>query len=186
MISRIFGYFAAKTSPRPQPYPLRNILEPLVSDDKGDKSSKGCKKPQEYLHVLTLQAAEARSSANRAADKALEALKEQLTLAEKFLASQTSYNDQRAYKRCGDATIEDVYSYLVKQASQVEEKANDSIRVMHEERIELFNAANDIFQLFFPVTFDGPTTGKYWGAVKSLVKVTYLGIVYLPIVVLLT
>lgn len=170
---------------RSRPSPLRTVLEPLVSDDMGAKLPKLCKKPQEYLHVLTLHPAEARTSANRAAEKALEPLKEQLTLAENFLTSQTSYTDQRAYKRCGHATREDVYNYLVKQASQVEAKANDSLRVMHEERIDIFNAANDIFQLFFPVTFDGPTTGKYWGAVTSLVKVTCLGNAYLLIAVLL-
>lgn len=136
-----------------------------------DESSKPCKKPQEYLHVLTLRPAEARHSAKDAAEKATEFLKEQLTSAEKFLTGQTSYADQRAYKSCVNAAREDVYNFLVKQASQVEEKANDNIRIMHEERIDIFNAADDTFKLFFPTTFDGPTTTKYWGAVKSLIKV---------------
>ncbi|KFG86985.1 putative Mg2+ transporter [Metarhizium anisopliae] len=56
----------------------------------------------------------------------------------------------------------------------VEEKASDNIRLMHEERIDIFNAADDILRLFFPLTFDGPTIHKYWGAVKSLLKIPQL------------
>ncbi|KJK78621.1 hypothetical protein H634G_05996 [Metarhizium anisopliae BRIP 53293] len=143
-----------------RPSPPRTVLKPLVPGDAGDEHSKPCKKPHEYLHVLTLQP--------------VEALNEQLGLAEKFLTGQASYADQRAYKSCGDATRDSVHDYLVKQSTQVEEKASDNIRLMHEERIDIFNAADDILRLFFPLTFDGPTIHKYWGAVKSLLKIPQL------------
>ncbi|KID77360.1 uncharacterized protein G6M90_00g098180 [Metarhizium brunneum] len=143
-----------------RPSPPRTVLKPLVPGDAGDEHSKPCKKPHEYLHVLTLQP--------------VEALNEQLGLAEKFLTGQASYADQRAYKSCGDATRESVHDFLVKQSTQVEEKASDNIRLMHEERIDIFNAADDILRLFFPLAFDGPTIHKYWGAVKSLLKIPQL------------
>jgi hypothetical protein len=146
-------------------------LEPVTPDDVKDKDSTPHKKPRGYLHVLALQPAKARSGAKYDADEALAVLKDQLALAEKFLTGQTSYADQRAYKGCGDAKRDDVYYFLVNQATQVKEKADDNIRIMHEERIDIFNAAEDIFKLFFPTTFDGPTTSKYWGAVKMFLKV---------------
>ncbi|KAK2590919.1 hypothetical protein QQS21_011400 [Conoideocrella luteorostrata] len=158
----------------PRPSPPHAVLGPLNPEVVNDSTSKPCKKVHEYLHVLMLQPSEVHSRAKSGTEQAFERLKEQLNSAENFLTGQTSYADQRAYKSCGDVTREDLYSYLVKQASQVEEKASDSIRLMHEDRIDIFNAATDTFNLFFPLNFDGPTTGKFWGGIKPLLKIPQL------------
>lgn len=147
------------------------MLETIDPEVLEDKALKECPRHQEYLHVLTRQPIEIRLKTGNKNGASLERLKEQLVLAEKFLTNQASYADQRAYRSCGDATREGVYHYLVKQASQVQEKASDSIRILHEDRLEIFNAATNMFSLFFPSDFDGPTTRKFWGAIKLLVQV---------------
>lgn len=63
-----------------------------------------------------------------------------------------------------------VDEYLTNLAPRVDEKANDTLRRLYEERMDVFNMADMLFQLFFPLTFHGPTTGKYWGALNRLMK----------------
>lgn len=101
----------------------------------------------------------------------LENLNVQLEAAEKFLTEQNSYAGQRAYKGCGHATRGEVYSHLADQAADVEAKASDTVRRSYEDRIDVFNTADNLFQLFFPKDFGGPTTDKFWGSVKSAVTV---------------
>lgn len=158
----------------PRPSPLRALLETIDPEVLEHKALKECPRHQEYFHVLTRQPIEIRLKTGDKDGASLENLKEQLVLAEIFLTNQVSYADQRAYRSCGDATREGVHHYLVKQASQVQEKASDSIRIMHEDRLEIFNAATNMFSLFFPADFDGPTTRKFWGAIKLLVQIPQL------------
>lgn len=121
----------------------------------------------EYLHVFTLLPKSAESSG----DTILKELYEQLSAAEKFLTEQTSYSAQRGYKQCRLMARDGVNEYLTNLAPRIDEKANDTLRRLYEERIDVFNMADMLFQLFFPLTFHGPTTGKYWGALNKLMKV---------------
>jgi hypothetical protein len=123
--------------------------------------------PPEYLHVFTLLPKSAESSS----DTVLKGLHEQLSAAEKFLTEQTSYSAQRGYKTCGLMAREGVNDYLSSLAARIDEKTNDTVRRSYDERIDVFNMADMLFQLFFPLSFHGPTTGKYWGALNKLVKV---------------
>ncbi|UKZ62641.1 uncharacterized protein TrAtP1_003881 [Trichoderma atroviride] len=124
----------------------------------------------EYLHVFTLLPKSAESSG----DTILAELHEQLSAAEKFLTEQTSYSAQRGYKRCGLMARDGVNEYLTNLAPRIDEKSNDTLRLLYEERIDVFNMADMLFQLFFPLTFHGPTTGKYWGALNKLIKMPEL------------
>jgi hypothetical protein len=109
-------------------------------------------------------------SAESSGDTILAELHEQLSAAEKFLTEQTSYSAQRGYKQCGLMARNGVNEYLTNLAPRVDEKANDTLRRLYEERIDVFNMADMLFQLFFPLAFHGPTTGKYWGALNKLMK----------------
>ncbi|RFU72016.1 mg2+ transporter [Trichoderma arundinaceum] len=146
----------------------------LKPDTIANKASKGrleqSETPVEYLHVFTLLSKSAESSH----DAILQDLHEQLSAAEKFLTEQTSYSAQRGYKKCELMTREGVHEYLTKLATRVEEKASDAVRRSYDERIDIFNMADMLFQLFFPITFQGPTTGKYWGALSKLMKIPEL------------
>ena len=99
-------------------------------------------------------------------------LQEQLLAAEKFLTEKTSYTAQRGYKNCELMTRDGVKEQVEKLAARVEEKRTDTARRSYDERLEVFNMAETLFQLFFPLTFHGPTTGKYWGALRKLMEVS--------------
>ncbi|KAK5990918.1 hypothetical protein PT974_09193 [Cladobotryum mycophilum] len=141
--------------------------EYLTTQDDPNQS----KQMPEYLHVLTLLPGELESPSP---DGLLKHLDEQLTAADRFLTEQTSYSAQRGYKECDGATRTDVYTRLSQLAGQVEERGSDEVRLAYDLRIELFNAADTLFQFFFPVKFQGPTTGKFWGSLKKLVKIPKL------------
>ncbi|KAL7904353.1 hypothetical protein GGI35DRAFT_200406 [Trichoderma velutinum] len=150
---------------------LRTFLKPDVTANKA--SEKRPEQPaaaSEYLHVFTLLSKGADSSN----DSILKDLQEQLSAAEKFLTEKTSYTAQSGYKRCELMTRDGVNKQLEKLAARIEEKKSDTVRRSYEERLDVFNMADTLFQLFFPLTFHGPTTGKYWGALSKLMEMSEL------------
>ncbi|KAH8121649.1 hypothetical protein LI328DRAFT_158084 [Trichoderma asperelloides] len=149
----------------------RVFLKPNTSTKTASaKSPEQTEDLPEYLHVFTLLPKSAESSG----DTILKELYEQLSAAEKFLTEQTSYSAQRGYKQCRLMARDGVNEYLTNLAPRIDEKANDTLRRLYEERIDVFNMADMLFQLFFPLTFHGPTTGKYWGALNKLMKMPEL------------
>ncbi|KAK4077895.1 uncharacterized protein Triagg1_3589 [Trichoderma aggressivum f. europaeum] len=150
---------------------LRTFLKPDATSNKASE-----KRPQhsaaapEYLHVFTLLS----KSADSSSDSVLKDLQEQLSAAEKFMTEKTSYTAQRGYKRCELMTRDGVNGQLEKLAARIEEKKSDTVRRSYEERLDVFNMAGTLFQLFFPLSFHGPTTGKYWGALSKLMEMPEL------------
>ncbi|PNP48191.1 hypothetical protein THARTR1_10332 [Trichoderma harzianum] len=156
---------------RDAPDLLRTFLKPDTTANKA--SEKRPEQPAaapEYLHVFTLLS----KSADSSNDSILKDLQEQLSAAEKFLAEKTSYTAQRGYKRCELMTRDGVNGQLERLAARIEEKKSDTVRRSYEERLDVFNMADTLFQLFFPLTFHGPTTGKYWGALSKLMEMPEL------------
>lgn len=146
----------------------------LKSDATANKASE--KRPEqsatapEYLHVFTLLS----KSADSSNDSILKDLQGQLSAAEKFLTEKTSYTAQREYKKCELMTRDGVNEQLEKLGARIEEKKSDKVRRSYEERLDVFNTADTLFQLFFPLTFHGPTTGKYWGALSKKMQMPEL------------
>ncbi|UKZ79218.1 hypothetical protein TrVFT333_006968 [Trichoderma virens FT-333] len=150
---------------------VRTFLKPdAVANKASEKRPEQSAATLEYLHVFTLLSKNAESSG----DSILQDLREQLSAAEKFLTEKTSYTAQRGYKRCELMTKDGVQEQLEKLAVRVEEKKSDTIRRSYDERLDVFNMADTLFQLFFPLTFHGPTTGKYWGALSKLMHIPEL------------
>ncbi|KAL7805594.1 hypothetical protein V8C26DRAFT_424604 [Trichoderma gracile] len=152
-----------------------DMLRSLVKSDLGGfKASE--KRPQrsavasEYLHVFTLLSKNAEASG----DGMLQDLQEQLSAAEKFLTEKTSYSAQRGYKRCELKTRDGLREHLEKLAVRVDEKKSDTARRSYDECLAIFNMADMLFQTFFPLSFQGSTTGKYWGALSKLMKIPEL------------
>jgi len=88
----------------------------------------------------------------------------------------TSFGDAKAYKACDLNSRSSVRRYLEEKRRELEsadplkrEYRGDQRRF--EEKIDIFNAADTIFQFFLPVDFEGPTVGKYWGAIDNLIVV---------------
>ncbi|KAM0667610.1 hypothetical protein ACQRIU_003475 [Beauveria bassiana] len=95
-------------------------------------------------------------------------LKLQLEAADKFLMEQPAYATQAAYSSCADISHNAVLEKLKLQGVKVEDEKDDVRKREYEDGIELFNIAEYLFQLFLPLDCDGPTTGKFWGAVLDL------------------
>ncbi|EHK21542.1 uncharacterized protein TRIVIDRAFT_209419 [Trichoderma virens Gv29-8] len=156
---------------RDAPDMVRTFLKPdAVANKASEKRPEQSAATPEYLHVFTLLSKNAESSG----DSILQDLREQLSAAEKFLTEKTSYTAQRGYKRCELMTKDGAQEQLEKLAVRVEEKKSDTIRRSYDERLDVFNMADTLFQLFFPLTFHGPTTGKYWGALSKLMHIPEL------------
>ena len=95
-------------------------------------------------------------------------LKLQLEAADKFLTEQPAYATQAAYSDCADVSRDAALEKLKLEGAKVEDEKNDVRKREYEDGVELFNIAESLFQLFLPLTCDGPTTGKFWGAVSDL------------------
>ncbi|KAM3508600.1 hypothetical protein MY10362_001116 [Beauveria mimosiformis] len=95
-------------------------------------------------------------------------LKLQLEAADKFLMEQPAYATQAAYSSCADISRKAILEKLKLQGVKVEDEKDDVRKREYEDGIELFNIAEYLFQLFLPLDCDGPTTGKFWGAVLDL------------------
>ncbi|EGR51556.1 uncharacterized protein TRIREDRAFT_45688, partial [Trichoderma reesei QM6a] len=152
-----------------------DMLRPSVkSNVVGFKASEKCHKgsavASEFLHVFTLLS----KSAEASDDDILQDLQEQLSAAERFLTEKTSYSAQRGYKRCELKTRDGLREHLEKLAARVDEKKSDTARRSYDDCLAIFNMADMLFQTFFPLTFQGSTTGKYWGALSKLMKIPEL------------
>lgn len=98
-------------------------------------------------------------------------VKEQLSGLDKFIWQRCPYSDSKAYKTCTEATRTQAHRHLEELGVKVELRDQSRIRKSYEEAVELYNCAETVFGLFLPLAFTGPTTSKYWGAVKMLTKV---------------
>lgn len=88
-----------------------------------------------------------------------------------FLDKETNSSDRKAYRSCPEAKKLDTFTYLEKYSVLVAatKKKTQQKREL-EDRIDIFNAAEVIFRFFLPLQFEGPTVGKFWGAVHRLVQ----------------
>jgi hypothetical protein len=160
------------TKPRRPATPsvARITLKPLENESRPSNSLKATVpslEPSTNIHVLTLlpDADLSQNSFNK--------VEEQLKGLEKFIGQQCPYSDSKAYKTCEVATRAEVHEHLESMAIRVNKLDDSRIRTLYEEAIELYNYAETVFELFLPVTFDGPTTRKYWGAIKLLTLVSW-------------
>lgn len=95
-------------------------------------------------------------------------LKLQLEAADKFLMEEPAYATQAAYSDCVDVSRTAALERLRLEGVKVEEEKNDVRKREYEDGVEMFNIAESLFQLFLPLSCDGPTTGKFWGAALDL------------------
>ncbi|KAI1465730.1 uncharacterized protein F4812DRAFT_110004 [Daldinia caldariorum] len=103
---------------------------------------------------------------------------EQLTTSlreiEEYLITSTGMRDRSAYRNCEISSRRSVHAYLsqgsgIEKAEELDWQKNE-----YEKRVDLYNAADIIFDFFLPQYVDEstPTIGKFWGAIDSLVQNT--------------
>ena len=111
-----------------------------------------------------------------------DALQKQMEEVDNYLRSGTTFSDKKAYQDCKESPRASSFEYLEEQGKAIETAKNKTQRKYeYEERIDILNAADVVFRLFLPGTHSGPTTAKYWGAIRNLVEVKNLSI-WLPLV----
>lgn len=97
-------------------------------------------------------------------------MKKDLENMDRFLSREVSRHDCRIYQKCPQQTRSAIVDVLIRE----DEKANESdeLRKLQDKKVDIFNAAESVFHLFLPFGFDGPTVGKYWGALYRLLIVS--------------
>jgi hypothetical protein len=103
-------------------------------------------------------------------------LQEHLEEVEEFLRRETSFSDRKAYKDCPKSPRSSILKLLDERAEQLgksesKERTNLGAQSHFEDQIDIFNAVDIVFKFFFPLTFDGSTVEKFWGAMKHIFTV---------------
>ncbi|KAI8684106.1 hypothetical protein NCS57_00076100 [Fusarium keratoplasticum] len=148
--------------------PPRSILRPEPQIIPNSSGKKGKPKTNNFFHVLTLAS---RGLTTMAGSATLEA---QLEAAEKFITAETTYSNRKTYKSCKESTKMECYLYLAGLADRVEAQGSDQVRRAYEEKIDIFNAADVIYNFFLPENFEGPMAGKFWGALRTMIELSIL------------
>lgn len=111
------------------------------------------------------------------------ALERQLEKVHQYLLRRTPYSDRKMYRACPEDTRSAVYRYLEAGGPLAEpavpsdaswEDGSDPPPLKNiDDKIDLFNAADTIFNFFFPAPAEGlPMAGKYWGAIGQILHVS--------------
>ncbi|KAI8725082.1 hypothetical protein NCS52_00078400 [Fusarium sp. LHS14.1] len=162
-----------KPGSQPDP-PPRSILRPEPQIQSSSSGKKGRPNMNKFFHVLTLAS---RGLATMTGSAILEA---QLEAAEKFITAETTYSNRKIYASCKQSTKMECYLYLNGLADRVEAQGSDQVRRAYEEKIDIFNAADVIYNFFLPADFEGPMAGKFWGAVRTIIELSILEPGFIP------
>ena len=93
---------------------------------------------------------------------------------EDYLASGTSFSDRRVYRDCPEATRTEIYALLEKKGAVLSGQASTdpAQQKEYETQLDFFNAAELMFNFFFPVGAEVPTVRKFWGVLKTIITVS--------------
>ena len=92
-----------------------------------------------------------------------------------YLVNKISFSDKKAYQDGQESLRAESFEYLEEQGKVIATgKTKSQRKHEYEEHIDILNAADIVFRCFLPITYDGPTTAKFWGAIRSSVQVRKL------------
>ncbi|KAI1118051.1 hypothetical protein F5Y14DRAFT_400954 [Nemania sp. NC0429] len=100
----------------------------------------------------------------------------ELGLIDQFICKRTRKRDQRAYNECPESTPGEIRAEMERLAVKAklsELHKGSRLRTDLRDRIDTFNAVNAIFTYFLPLSFTGPSVGKFWGALKLLLDMPF-------------
>lgn len=100
-----------------------------------------------------------------------ESLRVQLQEMDEFIRKETNASDRKAYQNCPEATRLDALTSLEEQLEK--SKKSPQSKREFDDRVDIVNAAEIIFRFFLPLQFEGPTVGKFWGAIHRLIRVSW-------------
>jgi hypothetical protein len=101
-------------------------------------------------------------------------VKDDLGEIDQFLTHMTNLNQRLGYQGCTSQKRQDVYDFITKEKQELNKSRRRGLerRKSYENKVDLLNAADLMFQFFLPSNLDGPTVGKYWGALFRLIAVS--------------
>ncbi|KFY18785.1 hypothetical protein V493_08347, partial [Pseudogymnoascus sp. VKM F-4281 (FW-2241)] len=100
-----------------------------------------------------------------------EGIRDDLREVDDFLKNRSSVSDRIVYQECALGSRDSIVEQLtrVKTKLMSAEKVNPEKLKILGTKEAIAAAADQIFQFFLPITFEGPTVQKYWGAIDSLI-----------------
>lgn len=191
---RVSPYIMLIRLSKPPPPPPRGILKTAIKQDENvaDENKDGpqakLKPPikgkgnavrfdvpetettDDKFHVFSWLESFATTAEANSKEQA-ESLRAQLEEMDEFLRNETNASDRKAYQNCPEATRLEVLTSLEEQLER-SRKSSQSKREF-DDRVDVVNAAEVIFRFFLPLHFEGPTVGKFWGAIYRLIKVSW-------------
>lgn len=101
-------------------------------------------------------------------------IRDDLREVDDFLKGRSSVSDRIVYQECALGSRDSIVEQLtrVKTKLMSAEKVNPEKLKILGTKEAIAAAADQIFQFFLPIRFEGPTVQKYWGAIDSLILVT--------------
>lgn len=87
--------------------------------------------------------------------------------------AETKPTDKIAYRDCPKANRRSLFEYLQQEGLRIEEQSAEDRRrkQQYEQRVDILNAADTVFQFYLPIGVYAPTATRYWGAVRALIQV---------------
>ncbi|KAH6898806.1 hypothetical protein B0T10DRAFT_120301 [Thelonectria olida] len=143
--------------------PTRAILNPEHQGVAQSADGSRGLSPGDSLHVMMLPRAISKASASMSG---ISALKLHLESAHQFLLSSTSYSSRKLYKDCQSSTRKECYDYLEGLPARVDMDQSNALRSLYEAKVDIFNAAEILYEFFLPFNCEDPTSGKFWGAIR--------------------
>jgi hypothetical protein len=103
-------------------------------------------------------------------------IKSDLKEVDDFLVSRSTLSDRLMYQECALSSRQAILEALSKAKKKImdvtEKKDQEKLKVL-EKMATIFVAADLLFQFFLPSGFEGSTVAKFWGALDTLLFVSY-------------
>ncbi|KAK0652573.1 hypothetical protein B0T16DRAFT_103189 [Cercophora newfieldiana] len=101
-----------------------------------------------------------------------DALDDHFREVEDYILCQTTFGDRRAYTACPKSTRAKIYGQLEQRGVELSEATNVEREQQrdYEMQLDIFNAADLVFNFFFPSDVEIPTTGKFWGSLEDVIN----------------
>lgn len=95
---------------------------------------------------------------------------------DQYIRQKTRKSDQQVYNECPEATPDGIRAELERltaKANRMELPERSRPRMDLRDRIDTFNSVVVVFTYFLPLSFVGSSVGKFWGALKLLLDVSF-------------
>ncbi|KAH8654579.1 hypothetical protein BGZ60DRAFT_532947 [Tricladium varicosporioides] len=103
-----------------------------------------------------------------------DSLKGDLAEIDHFLEHESGFRDHLIYKKCPQRTQAELYHLVQNTLAALDNDEREKYR-MHEDTVEMLNRAEIVFRFFLPSWYEGPTTGKFWGALYFFLISNFAG-----------